>query len=289
MKIKKNYIIFLFAISSVSSCAQMRPANTLQKDKITEAQSKSDSNFKYTHFIAGSFSFIDVDVLDNIYLITANNQLKKLKSNGDSVAVFNDVKKFGNPSSIDVSNPLKTLLYYKNYSTVVILDRFLSVRNTINFRKENIFKAKTIATSYDNNIWLFDEQDFKLKKISDGGKLLSETTDWRQIFDDVPSPTEMIDRDGSVYLHDIEKGFYVFDYYGSLKNNLPFINWQHAVIASNKITGFVDNTFQSYELQTLNLKTYTLPVFFKDYKDIKAMNGKIYLLKETGIEIYIIL
>ena len=267
----------------------MRPANTLQKDKITEAQSKSDSNFKYTHFIAGSFSFIDVDVLDNIYLITANNQLKKLKSNGDSVAVFNDVKKFGNPSSIDVSNPLKTLLYYKNYSTVVILDRFLSVRNTINFRKENIFKAKTIATSYDNNIWLFDEQDFKLKKISDGGKLLSETTDWRQIFDDVPSPTEMIDRDGSVYLHDIEKGFYVFDYYGSLKNNLPFINWQHAVIASNKITGFVDNTFQSYELQTLNLKTYTLPVFFKDYKDIKAMNGKIYLLKETGIEIYIIL
>jgi hypothetical protein len=286
LKIKQHYIILLFVLIGFYSCAQTKP---ILNSPANEAQLKSDSNFKYSHFIAGSFSYIDVDVLDNIYLITANNQLKKIKSNGDSVAVFNDVKKFGNPSSIDVSNPLKILLYYKNYSTVVILDRFLTVRNTINFRKENIFKAKTIATSYDNNIWLFDEQDFKLKKINEEGKLLSETTDWRQIFDDVPSPTEMIDRDGAVYLHDTEKGFYVFDYYGSLKNNLPFANWQHVAITSNKITGFVDNTFQSYELQTLNLKTYTLPSFFKDYTDIKAMNGKVYLLKKTGIEVYKIL
>jgi hypothetical protein len=287
--IKKNtYLAISLILISFYSCAQSRPTLREQVSAI-EAQQKSDSNFAYSHFISGNFSYMDIDVLDNLYLISNDNQLKKLKPNGDSVAIFNDVKKYGNPTLIDVSNPLKILLYYKSYSTVVILDRFLSFRNSINFRKGNIFKAKTIATSYDNNIWLFDEQDFKLKKIKDDGTLLSETNDWRQIFDEVPNPTEMIDRDGAVYLHDIQKGFYIFDYYGSLKNNLPFKNWQHVAVANNKIMGFENNTLQSYELNTLNLKSYALPIFFKDYIDIKAMNGKVYLLKKTGVEVYKIL
>jgi hypothetical protein len=126
--------------------------------------------------------------LDNIYLLTTGNQLKKINNNGDSAGIFNDVKRYGNPSSIDVNNPLKILLYYKNYSTVVVLDRFLNMRNTINFRKQNIFTVNAISTSYDNNIWLFDEQNLKLKKIDDEGKVLQETIDWRNLFDTVPSP-----------------------------------------------------------------------------------------------------
>jgi hypothetical protein len=35
---------------------------------------------------------------------------------------FNNVKKFGKISTIDVSNPLKVLLYYKDFSTIVVLD-----------------------------------------------------------------------------------------------------------------------------------------------------------------------
>jgi hypothetical protein len=271
---------------SFCACAQTKQAINVS---VAEMKLQSDSNFAYSHFITGNFTLMDIDALNNVYLINSKNQLKKVNAKGDSVAVFNDVKKYGNPSLIDVSNPLKTLLYYKSFSTVVVLDRFLTVRNNINFRNKNIFKAKAIATSYDNNIWLFDEQDFKLKKINDEGKLLSETTDWRQIFDDVPIPSEIIDRDGAIYLHDLQKGFYVFDYYGSLKNNLPFENWEHIAIVNNTITGFVGNIFHRYQLNSLTLKKYPLPPFMKNFKDIKAMNGKLYLLKLGGIEVYNIL
>jgi hypothetical protein len=258
-------------------------------DTSVQQSPQSDSNFKFLKLIPGSFSYLDVDVLDNIYLITNANQLKKLKPNGDSSAIFNDVKKYGNPSLIDVSNPLKVLVYYKGFSTVVVLDRFLAFRNSINFRDKNIFKAKALATSYDNNIWLFDEQDFKLKKINDDGAILSSTNDWRQIFDEVPSPNSIQDRDGFVYLYDANKGFYIFDYYGSLKNNLPFLQWEHIAVSQNKLMGFIGNTLQSYELNSLTLKTYKLPTFFNNYSDIKAMNGKLYLLKKNGVEIYTIL
>ncbi len=283
---KQKYLFFFLFIFNVYGCAQTKP---ILNDSIQASSIKSDSNFKFVQLIEGNFSYLDVDVLNNIYVINETNQLKKLNQNGDSLAVYNDVKQFGNPSLIDVSNPLKNLVYFKNYSTVVVLDRFLSFRNTINFRNTNIFKANVIATSYDNNIWLFDEQDFKLKKINDDGTLLTETSDGRQLFDEVPTPTNIIDKDGFVYLYDAEKGFYIFDYYGSLKNNLPFLHWEHIAVSGNKIYGFLDNKLLSYQLQSFNTKEYVLPNFFKQYKNIKAINGFIYLLKTEGVEVYKIL
>ena len=276
------YIILLCTSVFTTASAQTRPGS----GKLAPAIRGSDSSFKFERAIPGNYIYMNVDMLDNIYLITTGNQLKKLDSNGDSVAVFNNVKKFGNPSLIDVNNPLKILVYYKNFATVVVLDRLLTQRNSINFRKQSIFSVQAIATSYDNNIWVFDEQDYKLKKIDEAGTLLSESTDMRQLVDSAPSPQLIIDNDNLVYLYDEKKGFYIFDYYGALKNTLPFLNWTDIAISKNKMMGFSNNRLFSYELKSLNLKTYSLPSFFKDYDAIKAMNGKVYLLKKDAVEIY---
>ena len=250
------------------------------------AKAQNDSAFQYIKSIKGNFSYFNVDNLDNIYLITDNNQLKKLNATGDSVAVFNDVKKYGNPDFIDVTNPLKALLYYKNYSTVVVLDRLLTVRNNINFRKQNIFYVNNVTLSYDNYIWIFDEEDYKLKKIDEEGKLLQASTDWRMLFDTVPAPVKIIDRDNFVYLYDPEKGFYIFDYYSGFKNRLAFLNWTNVEVNANTVYGFKNNKLYSYQLKSLQLKEYSLPAFFGKFISIKAMNGKVYLLIEKGVDIY---
>ena len=234
----------------------------------------------------GKFSYFTVDNLNNIYLVTHTNQLKKIDEKGDSVAIFNDVKRYGNPSSIDVSNPLKILLYYTPFSTVVVLDRLLNMRNTINFRKQNIFSVQSIATSYDNNIWLFDEQDYKLKKIDEAGKVQLETTDFRMLFDSVPSPAQLIDRNSYIYLYDPEKGFYIFDHYGTLKNRIAFYHWADVEVSGKFMYGFNKNKLFSYELNSLTLKEYKLPDFFGKYQAIKAMNRKVYILNKAGIDIY---
>ena len=282
MNLRSLYIILFFPFLSNTGCAQTK---AVIAGKNTTA-SRSDSNFKFERSIPGNYIYLNVDVLDNIYLITTGNQLKKLNSNGDSLAAFNDVKKYGNPSYIDVNNPLKVLVYYKNYSTVVILDRLLTQRNTINLRKQNIFSVKAIATSYDNNIWVFDEQDLKLKKINEEGNLVQESSDMRQLTDSVPSPQQIIDSDNLVYLYDDKKGFYIFDYYGALKNTIPFLNWTDVAISGNRMMGFSERKLYSYQLNSLNLKTYQLPSFFSDYDAIKAVNGKVYLLKKDAVEIY---
>ncbi len=259
------------------------PALCLCFSVATYAQ--SDSVFQFVKTVEGDFSYFNVDNLDYLYLLS-NNQLKKITAKGDSVAVFNDVKKYGNPDFIDVTNPLKALLYYKNYSTVVMLDRFLTIRNTINFRKQNIFYVNNVTLSYDNYIWIFDEEDYKLKKIDEEGKQLLSTVDWRILFDTVPAPVKMIDKNNYVYLYDTEKGFYIFDYYGGFKNRLPFLNWTDVEVTGTTMYGFSKGSLYSYELKSLLLKEYKLPAFFGKFSAIKAMNGKVYLLNEKGIDIY---
>lgn len=249
-------------------------------------RSQSDSVFQFIKTIKGDFTYFNVDNLDNVYLINKSYQLKKINATGDSVAVFNDVKKYGNPDYIDVTNPLKTLLYYKNYSTVVVLDRLLVPRNSINLRKQNIFYVNNITLSYDNYMWIFDEEDFRLKKIDEEGKVLQASTDWRMLFDTVPAPAQMIDRDNYVYLYDPARGFYIFDYYGGFKNKLPFLNWSNVEVNGNNVYGFRDKKLYSYLLKSLQLKEYTLPPFFGKFEAIKAMNGKVYLLNEKGIDVY---
>jgi len=248
--------------------------------------SQSDSAFQFLKTIKGNYIYFNVDNLDNIYLINKNNELKKITAKGDSVGVFNDVKKYGNPDYLDVTNPLKSLLYYKNYSTIVVLDRLVTKRNTINLRKQQIFYVNAVTLSYDNEMWIFDEEDFRLKKIDEDGKLIQSTADWRMLFDTVPSPVKIIDRDNFVYLYDPAKGFYIFDYYGAFKNRLAFLNWKNIEVNNNTVYGFKDDTLFSYQLRSLQLKEYRLPDFFKKSSSIKAMNGLVYLLNENGLDIY---
>src|ERR1700753_28195 len=128
-----------------------------------------DTTFKSVRSIEGDIVAFTVDNLDNVYLLSSTGQVKKLDANGDSVAVFNDIKKYGEATLIDVSNPLKVLLYYKDFTTIVVLDRFLTVRNTIDLRQQNILQVTAIGQSYDNRIWLYDELENKLKKIDEDG------------------------------------------------------------------------------------------------------------------------
>ncbi|HLI92121.1 MAG TPA: hypothetical protein VKU83_00860, partial [Puia sp.] len=75
----------------------------------------SASGFALTLQLPQNIVDFNVDNLGNIYVINRDNQLKKLSPRGDSLAVFNDVIRYGKVASIDVTNPLKILVYYRDF------------------------------------------------------------------------------------------------------------------------------------------------------------------------------
>jgi hypothetical protein len=167
-----------------------------------------------------------------------------------------------------------------------LLDKYLNVVTAINLRKQNIFRVRAVTSSYDSNIWLFDEQDNKLKKIDDNGNLLSETVDFRLLFDSVPDPVKIIDRDGFVYLYDPEKGIYIFDYYGSFKTKLTFLNWTDMEVSGKNIYGFDKQNIYKYTPPLPDVVAYKLPPQLQDNTAIKISSHRIYVLKNEQLYVY---
>jgi hypothetical protein len=252
------------------------------------SRSQTDTTFKLVRVMKGDIVDFTVDNLDNIYILNSRNRIFKFDANGDSVAVYNDVKKFGKATLIDVSNPLKVLLYYRDFATVVMLDRFLNVRNTIDLRKQNVLQAKAIGQTYDNKIWVYDELENKLKKIDEEGKLLQETPDFRLLLGQSPSPVKIFDENKLVYLYDSLQGVYVFDYYGALKNNIMISHWQNFKVAGKYIFGSKGDTLYRYEISTFQYDEWKMPEQLFHSKAFNFTSSRLYALKNDGIGIYTI-
>lgn len=247
---------------------------------------QTDTSFRLLRTVTGDIVSFTVDNLDNLYILNSRNQLKKLNANWDSAAVFNDVKKFGKATLIDVSNPLKVLLYYRDFATIVVLDRFLNIRNSIDLRKQNILQAKAIGQSYDNKIWIYDELEHKLKKIDEDGKLLQETPDFRLLMGRAPSPQKIFDENQYVYLYDSARGVNVFDYYGTHRNNIMIDHWQNFRVAGNYIFGSRSDTLFRYDIRDFMVDDWKMPASIAGSSQVLFTYSRLYALKEGRIAIY---
>lgn len=253
---------------------------------LASASAQNDTLFKRVRYIKGDIKAFGVDNLENIYVLSSLGQLKKLNEKGDSVAVFNDIKKYGEASQIDVSNPLKVLLYYRDFSTIVILDRLLNVRTAIDLRRQNMFQVKSVALSYDSKIWVYDEMDSKLKKIDDDGRVLLETPDFRQLFGDAPMPVRLFDQDKYVYLYDPARAVYVFDYYGALKNKILITGWKNFRVAGKYFFGTSADQLYRYDITSFRYDEWKMPENLRNARQLDFSAGKVYALQAGGIEIY---
>ena len=250
------------------------------------SKAQVDSVFRFESEFGNEILDFTVDNLGNLYIVGKNLQLKKVAPNGDSIAVFNAMKRYGQLYSIDVTNPLKILLYYKDFGTVLSLDRFLSIRNTLDLRKQNLFQVKAVGLAYDNNIWVFDEVEGRLKRISEDGKVIEQSTEFRLLFDSLPSPEFISDQDGLVYLYDKQKGAYIFDYYGALKNRIALTGWTDFTVAAKSMYGRKDFNLMKYEPGTLDLREMKMPPAIINATRIRIANNKIYALSNGILSAY---
>lgn len=102
-------------------------------------------------------TFIGVDEFENYYYTIGNTLYKK--SSQKTYSYTNT--QLGNIASIDITNPLKVLVFYSGFNTIVLLDNHLNeFTNSINLTTESFAKNVAFArTASSNNIWLFSKDD----------------------------------------------------------------------------------------------------------------------------------
>jgi hypothetical protein len=287
MKGALRYPVFLLLAGMFAGPAgAQQSVGATVRSPLPKDSARPASAYTMSRTISTEIVDFTVDNLGNIYTLNKDNQLKKLSAAGDSLAVFNDVRRYGKISSIDASNPLKVLVYYREFTTIIELDRYLNIINTVDLRKLNILQAKAVGLAYDNNIWVYDELDAKLKRVADDGSLVDQTADFRQLFDSVPDPVVIRDQGGLVYLYDPLKGVYAFDHYGTLKTHLILPGWQDFDVIDKSLLGRDGDKFYKYQLGTLNMQEEPIAAEYQGALRIRITPTVIYVLKKTGLEIY---
>lgn len=97
--------------------------------------------------------FVGFDSLEDLYFIKNNIFYKKHK---DKLWQYKNLS-LGKITKIDLQNPLKIVLFYENFNTVVTLDNQLSETQKINF-SENEIPILVTATGIasQNRLWIYN-------------------------------------------------------------------------------------------------------------------------------------
>ncbi|WP_321975556.1 hypothetical protein [Aureibaculum sp. 2210JD6-5] len=104
--------------------------------------------------------FIGIDEFENLYYLKNNTLYKK----SDKAILSYTNTHLGKISSVDIKNPLKILLFYKDFNTVILLDNKLNeLSNRVDFNEALFSKnVSLVAGSSNNNLWLYSSDDNKL-------------------------------------------------------------------------------------------------------------------------------
>lgn len=105
-------------------------------------------------------SLIGLDNFRASYLLIDNSLIKKTHNQEIN---YNNIQ-LGNIESINIFNPLKINVFYKDFNTVIILDNRLAEIYKIDFNTNKLYKnVSHVSTGYDNTIWLFDQDEQQLE------------------------------------------------------------------------------------------------------------------------------
>jgi hypothetical protein len=97
--------------------------------------------------------FLGYDQFGYYYSIK-NNVLSKTKK--EESFEYKNIS-LGKPTKIDIQNPLKIMLFYENFNTIVLLDNQLSETQKINFSENDIpILATATGIASQNRLWIYN-------------------------------------------------------------------------------------------------------------------------------------
>jgi hypothetical protein len=124
---------------------------------------------------------------------------------------------------MDASNAFNLLLYYPDYQTAITLDRTMNKTGEWNLLSFGFLKVPVVATSADNQLWLYDAADQRLKKIGPDGVVLVQSDNLMQVLGYSLQPACLLDRGNLIYLSDPARGIIVFDAIGQYHFTMPLL------------------------------------------------------------------
>ncbi len=133
----KNLLIFFFILFFAVSFGQEK---TSVATKLNSVALIADQYLGYDQF--------------GFYYSIKNNVLSKSKK--EESFEYKNIS-LGKPTKIDIQNPLKIMLFYENFNTIILLDNQLSETQKINLSENDVpIIATATGIASQNRLWIYN-------------------------------------------------------------------------------------------------------------------------------------
>ncbi len=229
-----------------------------------------------------SHDFFVIDNLGNIISV-GNNEILKFNSKGDKTASFSN-SMLGEISTIDASNPLRLLVFYKEFNQVLFLDRNLAEIGTeVDLYEYSENETELLCSSPHGGFWTYNSIDNQAAHISEFGKTINKSILLSDFWEDeIPSSMHVYTND--LYLLYPEKGILILDQNGQFKKKISIPEIQNFQLNKNSII----YTKQSgiYSINTFQKEDTLIYQFDKqEIQNAVIYDNKIYLSNKKSISI----
>jgi hypothetical protein len=257
------FFFLFFSLFSTSFC-QTAPKYEL----LMELEQKAD--------------FITLDKLGNLYICNGSI-LYKYNQNGNLLYTYSAFSK-GKISELDVSNPLKIVVFSKDFMQIVFLDQKLAPIQTLILSDLDLYAPACVCTSYDNGIWIYDEVFDQLFRYDANRNLSNKSRILSQIWEKKTAPIAIKETEsGLLVVNDAENGLLIFDRFGTYLKTIPvFAN--RLFFLGDMVLYPEGNLLKTININTLQENNYPLPE--SDILQVCIENKKmIVLTKENRVRI----
>lgn len=226
---KKQLLFFIFIVALCTVSAQERPSFT---------------ETRYANFTT--------DIQENLYA-WRGNILDKYTTAGH-LLYHHSVSQYGEITNVCASVPSKTLVFYQESGTIILLDQKLApLGNPLNLFEHNLFTITLAGMSGTNQIALYDEANQTLLITDLSLNILNKTyCDFGPNF----HPNQMeVNLDKKILLADSLSGVFIFDQYGTFDKRIAIPGIQQMQYFGNTLFFLKDNTLFGYTFPSLEMRT----------------------------------
>lgn len=215
--------------------------------------------FKQTWSLNLKGEFLYSDNLGNAF-VQLEDQLTKVNANGKLLNVYSN-KNLGRITHVDALNPLKIILFYKEFGRLIFLDNTLTENGAPLFLEDHGLELTSLTcASYDNGLWLYDPFRFTLYRFNQMFQQTNTVRNLNQLLGKNIQPVFMVEADNKLFVSDPEEGIFVFDIFGTYLKKIP-VNTPGKFQVINEIIYYPEggNLLKSYHLKTLQYGELNLP------------------------------
>lgn len=241
------------------------------------------SNVVLVRTIAIKGESITTDNLSNIYLLN-NDILQKYDPQGNPLRSYSN-KTLGKITTVDASNPMKVVLFYRNFLQIVFLDNTLSQNgDPVSIEALGYPQTQLVCSSHNSGIWIYNQQNFELIRFDQNLQVAGQTGNLAQLLGIDLKPDYMVQYNNWLFVNDPSVGILVFDVFGTYSKTIPLKNISEFQFQENKIIYYRDGKLNNFNMQTLEQGRSAVPD--STAVSVKLANDKLYLLQRGALAIY---